>query len=324
MNIGISPAILALLTTLLFLTQGAHAYRDPETGTFITRDPAGFVDGPNVYGYVRQNPWTKFDPHGLYETGGGDPFDSKTPRWTSTTDKNGKSVVKVIHGGEMFRSDATVESYNAKQSGNWNAVIARAKHMAVMEKSSPGISALNHKEVVAGVDPEYNAKLNTWADTMAAFSPADVVNPNRSLIGGGGKGCQGSPTGMSARDVHKQTTEIVTATSGSNAAKSSPGPNTKVINLPETTAAKPVKPAAAVDEWNNFLGPGTHTNIHPRTGAPDQNRIVSADGTRSIRYGNHEMGSKPTKHHYHEEKWFYDPATDTMSVDNTIKRVPLK
>lgn len=39
--------------------------RDADTGTFITRDPAGFVDGPNLYTYVRQNPWTKFDPEGL-------------------------------------------------------------------------------------------------------------------------------------------------------------------------------------------------------------------------------------------------------------------
>ena len=44
-------------------------YRDLETGTFLTRDPLGFVDGPNVYTYVRQNPWTKFDPLGLYPNG---------------------------------------------------------------------------------------------------------------------------------------------------------------------------------------------------------------------------------------------------------------
>jgi len=40
-------------------------YRDMETGTFISRDPLGHVDGPNVYCYVRQNPWTAFDPEGL-------------------------------------------------------------------------------------------------------------------------------------------------------------------------------------------------------------------------------------------------------------------
>gem|GEM_PF-1470556 len=40
-------------------------YRDLEFGAFLTRDPAGFVDGPNVYTYVRQNPWSAFDPDGL-------------------------------------------------------------------------------------------------------------------------------------------------------------------------------------------------------------------------------------------------------------------
>jgi RHS repeat-associated protein len=40
-------------------------YRDLETGVFITRDPLGFVDGPNLYTYVMQNPWTRFDPEGL-------------------------------------------------------------------------------------------------------------------------------------------------------------------------------------------------------------------------------------------------------------------
>jgi RHS repeat-associated protein len=32
---------------------------------FLTRDPAGMIDGPNEYCYVRQNPWTSFDPEGL-------------------------------------------------------------------------------------------------------------------------------------------------------------------------------------------------------------------------------------------------------------------
>ncbi|MFN5961149.1 MAG: RHS repeat-associated core domain-containing protein [Verrucomicrobiota bacterium] len=44
-------------------------YRDLETGTFISRDPLGHVDGPNVYCYVRQNPWTMWDPEGLWGIG---------------------------------------------------------------------------------------------------------------------------------------------------------------------------------------------------------------------------------------------------------------
>jgi RHS repeat-associated protein len=51
-------------TTFQLLNEG-HRYRDLETGVWLTRDPAGFVDGPNLYAYVRQNPWSKFDPDGL-------------------------------------------------------------------------------------------------------------------------------------------------------------------------------------------------------------------------------------------------------------------
>ena len=35
------------------------------TGTFLSRAPLGFKAGPNMYTYVRQNPWTHFDPEGL-------------------------------------------------------------------------------------------------------------------------------------------------------------------------------------------------------------------------------------------------------------------
>jgi RHS repeat-associated protein len=48
------------------LLNEGYRYRDLETGVFLSRDPAGFVDGPNLYAYVRQNPWTSFDPKGLY------------------------------------------------------------------------------------------------------------------------------------------------------------------------------------------------------------------------------------------------------------------
>jgi len=36
-----------------------------EIRVWLSPDPAGFVDGPNLYAYVRNNPWSSFDPHGL-------------------------------------------------------------------------------------------------------------------------------------------------------------------------------------------------------------------------------------------------------------------
>ena len=104
----------------------------------------------------------------------------------------------------------------------------------------------------------------------------------------------------------------------------------KADNIPgrgyhkEVYANKPVKVTDAVDKWDEFLGPGEYTDIHPRTGLKDPDRIFSADGKRSIRFGSHEMNSKPSKFHYHEEIWTYDQVNNVMNVDNTVVRVPYK
>lgn len=101
------------------------------------------------------------------------------------------------------------------------------------------------------------------------------------------------------------------------AAKSAP-----TVNVTERIAPSPVKPTEALDRWNDFLGPGPHTNIHPRTGVADPNRIVSNDGLRSIRFGPQEMNSSPTKFHYHEETWSFDPVANAWNVENLLVRVP--
>ncbi len=80
------------------LINDGHRYRDPVTGTYLTRDPAGFVDGPNVYTYVRQNPWSSFDPEGL---------DDK-PFWTRVGD--------TVWNGLVDSVDITSDSY-AKTAG---------------------------------------------------------------------------------------------------------------------------------------------------------------------------------------------------------------
>ncbi|WP_236238709.1 RHS repeat domain-containing protein, partial [Pseudomonas rhodesiae] len=91
----------------------------------------------------------------------------------------------------------------------------------------------------------------------------------------------------------------------------------------EIYANKSIKPEETTQKWEKFLGPGPHSNIHPRTGTPDSDRIVSSDAKRSIRYGAHEMNSKPSKHHYHEETWTLELKSNTMNVNNTVVRVPL-
>jgi RHS repeat-associated protein len=40
-------------------------YYDPEIGRWITPDPLGFVDGPNLYAYLHHNPLNAYDAEGL-------------------------------------------------------------------------------------------------------------------------------------------------------------------------------------------------------------------------------------------------------------------
>ncbi|WP_177328786.1 hypothetical protein [Amycolatopsis australiensis] len=58
-------------------------------------------------------------------------------------------------------------------------------------------------------------------------------------------------------------------------------PPERVVNLPEEAAPKPMKPEHAVQAWTDHLGEGPYTDVHPRTGVVDPNRLVSADGRRS-------------------------------------------
>jgi hypothetical protein len=82
----------------------------------------------------------------------------------------------------------------------------------------------------------------------------------------------------------------------------------------ETSSGRAVRAQDATSRWDQFLGEG-QTNIDPRDGLPDADRIWSADGERSIRCGDHEMDSSPNKFHYHEETWYDD------HVDNVLQRV---
>lgn len=106
--------------------------------------------------------------------------------------------------------------------------------------------------------------------------------------------------------------------------KNTPSANTTVIKSQEVKASTQVKATEVVNTWNNYLG-SNQTVINPIKGTVDNNRIFSWDGTRSIRFGSHEMNSlNTTKAHYHQEQWVYNQDNDTMTYYNTLVRIEKK
>ncbi|WP_143406419.1 RHS repeat-associated core domain-containing protein, partial [Estrella lausannensis] len=65
---GFSSKRLDRETGLIFF---GRRYYDPESGRFITKDPLGDREGPNLYAYVANNPLMFVDLYGLYAAGAG-------------------------------------------------------------------------------------------------------------------------------------------------------------------------------------------------------------------------------------------------------------
>ena len=110
------------------------------------------------------------------------------------------------------------------------------------------------------------------------------------------------------QELYNDDSSCSEGTSKSVPKVNTPSANSKVINEPEIKFTNQIKYSEATKRWDDYLGPN-QTNINPRTGKPDPDRIFSADGTRSVRFTEtHEMPSmNTTKAHYHEETWTYNP-----------------
>lgn len=93
---------------------------------FLTRDPAGFVDGPNLYTYVVQNPWTKVDPEGL---------DSNVPLSVLPASEH-------MFDGAREAYHAGVALYNRQRSDGVNPVLAGAQAVAYGTGKFTGASDL--------------------------------------------------------------------------------------------------------------------------------------------------------------------------------------
>ena len=278
------------------LTQVGARYYDETTGRFISVDPVLDLTNPqqwNAYVYANNNPTTWSDPTGLMISWDWltDPIARAgrgTANWYSTwlEDSDGQSII--------------VNSLQSRGAGSADAVLG------AVDLVTPGT-------IGRFGNPNTNS-IYAYSDDIGQW-----VGPQ--ILIGGNAGNAAKATTYVGNLGEKALAQAAASLSARAAVETAVEAAPSVVAA-ERTAAQALKPSEAVARWDDFLGKGPTTNTHPRTGLPDPNRIVSADGARSIRFGPHEMGSSPTRFHFHEETWSFDPGSNTWFVDNVLVRVP--
>lgn len=150
-------------------------YRDIETGSFITRDPLGFVDGPNMYTYVRQNPWTMFDPLGLT----GDRVDPDGYKWSNrdhhivpravARDAGWDKGAKAIFDSSKIK---TPNGHNYSKHGKYNREVSAEMAEFISEKAPKGLSSLSARDQKALANEFVNKLKNTDNGFIKGFNKA--------------------------------------------------------------------------------------------------------------------------------------------------------
>ena len=175
----------------------------------------GFVDGPNVYTYVNQNPWTKVDPDGLCWAFA---VDAGFAAWDTVQLFRGK-----IDGAEYWRRMAITAvsvAINAASGGGFTGggLVARAAVAgARVESVAVRVASVAERAAISAVIQSAN-HVSDAAQAGASFSSS-------------GTSSSGSSSGPSARDTSESNA------SGGDEKATAPPPAPKGGAHPNTQGA---------------------------------------------------------------------------------------
>jgi RHS repeat-associated protein len=245
-------------------------YRDLETGVWLSRDPAGFVDGPNLYAYVNQNPWTKFDPLGL---------ESNHAALEEAYQQQPKAIRWLVRGMVNALKTADDHMDRNEAAGNGRTMTAGQTAGVMLEGTATDLSIV----------------------TVAAAAPAGIAALGKEVVGEAtgiptnlgdlAKLARNAPEGVaditkSARKQADETTEQVTRQTSSGFGVTEHGVqqkiNREVRSADELQALKdPLKVGEVkIDSKGRpsqrYVGEKAETVINPET-----KKIVSVNPTSS-------------------------------------------
>jgi RHS repeat-associated protein len=146
------------------------AYRNysPDMGRWISRDPLGMVDGPNVYAYVVNNPISSSDPLGLYEFSVGSLLSSvwagleillsASDVWTTL----GIVADECASANEKFNSMVLMFGGIVSPGGGWATA---GKYSANVVKGLKGVDAFRQGSAIKKAPflvERYGGKIEDW------------------------------------------------------------------------------------------------------------------------------------------------------------------
>jgi RHS repeat-associated protein len=278
---------------------------EADLGRFISEDPAR--DGGNWYVYAGNNPLRYVDPSGMF-------LEKVKEKVRGAIDRIKESWDRGVERQKEIRENRKHAGTGA-QSGE----IDQDKLAEYLTDNSPIFDAFSSG--MYGVDQR---SLDAIMDEV----PEDLRESLRPFIEDAYEGGHAAGLSLGAALSNVSTEPIVTpkvriprsgAVGSEPAVNGGEGVTPNIKYLPETKANALMPKSKVFGDWNSFLGEN-QTNINPATGKIDPNRIFSADGSRGIRFGNHEMNSPGRLQHYHRETWTYDSKTSTWNVTNELQR----
>lgn len=318
---------------------GARDY-DPVIGRFISADPIADLKDPqqiNGYAYSNNNPVTFADPDGKWLYSLIKAYIAWVTHIQATTNSSGS------RSGSGGMSTMGSANHASGSSGNC-AAIQRNYGICPKEPSDPKPLGETLKDVAGGAGDflagtadgiEYVTEPWCWFGADCGVQDEYRAQLKDSGVSDDFKDYSGAADVLAGAVVAKLAVKAVRAlikralkggakgkANDTLPPKPSYPPETKT-DLPEVKRPSPIKPSAAEQMWNDHLGPGPYSNVHPRTGVIDADRLWSAAGDRSIRMGDHEMNSKPSKFHFHLETWDWISVTNHWVIGNEMQRVPL-
>ncbi len=213
------------------LNEGMRYY-DLDSGEFMTKDPAGFVDGPNLYTYVNQNPWTKFDPEGLAgivffglyfgseDVRGGDPLRREEPGDADSAytlvfgSKYGKERINQLHddpaGFTRGLLTGKMDNQASKAGSEVRTNLAAELEVAGILSGGEGGPAMGEPMLMPAGE---GAAIAAPIEAAPPGAAAPVVLNQSSASGG-------SPSGKTAEDDQVQSEDEAQATGGDESSQS--------------------------------------------------------------------------------------------------------